>query len=1249
MANSKNTIQKIPLNGTLNMNTLKTEVKQFEGFNEKNSTVFGGTLSPFFDKTSKIGSTDAMYLYNSKGMPYKIMKDTGNYFIAVNENKIFYSYDGISWSAKKNIDAMDINKDSRLGLAISNTRDITCISGSKGTYTYFAYNQPKLATRYKPFSNMISFYRDTYGIAYDGGVYQIDKYEDANKVSGDSNFNPQNFLIGDNKLLAYSTTGVYQISGTTSTEIYFNEDSLNGIGYSEATKEYVAYPRGSNQFVKSTDLTNWESTRIESSFIPYGSSFIYFNNVWINYCTIYDFSGVRPSYSIDNGKNWIKISDLEEKSYPGFLMLPSKDGKHLLAVTEREPKAFITDNGIDWDEVPGIQYESGKYGLKGAIATDDTWVVATVNGLYSYKNGGFEKVIDEPVYGVGKIDNKEKQGAIILGDNTLEVLGPYIYRKKIDVPYDNITYLYHYMHSIWGTYNDNSGTDGEWVADIYVYGKSIYKYANNKITKLVDFDITPEYAYIRHFDDDYDSNSKIIVAGIEDGECQAIALDRVSNEWRFGTKSSVSQLKGNIYYPIITIGKKSYDEGPIYIFFISKSGRIGASEKVPSVQKLTYDLTSFSEATEVNYYYTEGYNIDNRFNSHYIKLTDEYSKDLLYDTRTDAVWSEVSVNSFGERTYELTPGSQRALFAGWGDADHDDTNEKFESAPGYLFSTDANGWGNWLSGHDGSGFINLPQGQNDNGSVFKVMYQNGLLMGIYNVFPIEEISSFDASKQPSVNIGMRRYLESVTYKLNDGNWYVYVVDYSYGTRKEYPPVKDLVEVIDNRYVVSQYYSEKQVFDIETGKLINVGGLNEIQSLAIPVKMLIHKRGFYETLKSQLTGAIVGAGYNVGYPSNPGNPFIGYIPNPTVFTCVPGADVVMLSTSSRLDRYMSVGTQVQSAEYIGKDTRLEGTYYPIFSSNAMLPVSTASRIIGGYSNNDMVVEKVSTYPIVYNNVNTKIYGYFRMSFMNNVSDAFSLQGQSYVIDDENIYAVTYDSGVTNTSSPVCYKKNMKFLGTLPTQAVFWSDFNKTFYAFTGDRILSKMFEASDINKIYYTGQNPSSLSLWICTDKGIYVVSDHDMYKLNYLSNKVMFLPDHVAILSEKDGTLYQSNVSLWDIGNGGEMVPVKLKTAYFGLGAEQKSVMDCWYIRLFDENRVEGEVKVKVNTITDVTRHSEEKAFKINPSDYDENNIVYLRYQPKYQECTAMQLELESNIGIYELAIGVNATDSTAQVSKLNF
>jgi hypothetical protein len=271
-------------------------------------------------------------------------------------------------------------------------------------------------------------------------------------------------------------------------------------------------------------------------------------------------------------------------------------------------------------------------------------------------------------------------------------------------------------------------------------------------------------------------------------------------------------------------------------------------------------------------------------------------------------------------------------------------------------------------------------------------------------------------------------------------------------------------------------------------------------------------------------------------------------------------------------------------------------------------------------------------------------------MENVTDVFSLQGQQYAVDDENIYTLSYNGGVIQNVNAVCYKKNMTFLGTLPTQAVFWSDFNKTFYAFTGDRILSRMFEASDINKIYYVGQNPSSLSLWICTDTGVYILSDKDMYKLDYVSKQVAFRPKTALIVTEGETINEVHAISLYlNDDEEADMIPVKLKTAYYGLGNEQKAVMDCWYLRLFDAKRTEGYVKVKVNTITDVTRHTEEKVYHVNPSDYDDNNIFYIRYQPKYQECVSMQLELETNLGIYSMALGVNTTDSATQVSKFNF
>ena len=402
-----------------------------------------------------------------------------------------------------------------------------------------------------------------------------------------------------------------------------------------------------------------------------------------------------------------------------------------------------------------------------------------------------------------------------------------------------------------------------------------------------------------------------------------------------------------------------------------------------------------------------------------------------------------------------------------------------------------------------------------------------------------------------------------------------------------------------------------------------------------------------------TGCVFGGGYNAGYAIS-NSPFVGYIPNPYVVSNFPK------STSSAVNYpevpkgaqfYCTIGDQAMSAEYVGGDSRFIGTTLAIDSSgNVILPVSSNGKIISGYSNNDLVRENDTSYPLMYWNNSQKIYAYFLLSGIENMTGVFSLQGQQYTVDDNNIYAVSFANGIVQNVQAVCYKKNLQFLGTLPSQAIFWSAFNKTLYSFTGDRLVAKMFEASDIGEIKYVGQNPSSLSLWICTDKGTYILSDADAYRLNYICEEVVFIEDSALVITpEDDGKRRVHQISLWDIGNGGEMIPVKLKTAYFGLGAEQKSVMDCWYIRLFDENRVEGEVKVKVNTITDVTRHSEEKTFKINPSDYDENNIVYLRYQPKYQECTAMQLELESNIGIYELAIGVNATDSTTQVSKLNF
>lgn len=544
---------------------------------------------------------------------------------------------------------------------------------------------------------------------------------------------------------------------------------------------------------------------------------------------------------------------------------------------------------------------------------------------------------------------------------------------------------------------------------------------------------------------------------------------------------------------------------------------------------------------------------------------------------------------------------------------------------------------------------------------FSVYYQNGSLISIgVGGLPVDSCLSYEN------NIVTRCYTNNnnsgdflVSYKKNDGKWYCFRrFPVSFATDSELiEGFKNMVR--DNRYVLriagsfgyaSDWFKKAmKIYDTETDTLLPELCLDWIISIPPYTSSFDVNKG--------TTGYAYAAGINAAYMINK-SAFVGYLPNPFIGNGIPKDEYVYITglptvndKTQTVQFYYTLGDNELSAVYQGKYPQYQGTVYPIDpNGNVVLPISQSAQLIKGYSNNDLVKEGNTVYPLMYYNNTQKTYTYMLLSGMENITNAFSLQGQQYTVDDENIYAVSFNAGVLQNATTVAYKKSLTFLGTLPTQAVFWSDFNKTFYAFTGDRILSRMFEASDINKIEYVGQNPATLSLWICTDDGIYVLSDKDMFKLDYNSKQVAFYSKNAFIITEGATNNEVHTISLYlNDDEQGEMIPVKLKTAYYGLGSELKAVMDCWYLRLFDKDRTEGYVKVKVNTITDVTRHTEEKTFNISPSDYDDNNIVYIRYQPKYQECVSMQLELETNLGIYSMALGVNTTDSATQVSKFNF
>ena len=149
-----------------------------------------------------------------------------------------------------------------------------------------------------------------------------------------------------------------------------------------------------------------------------------------------------------------------------------------------------------------------------------------------------------------------------------------------------------------------------------------------------------------------------------------------------------------------------------------------------------------------------------------------------------------------------------------------------------------------------------------------------------------------------------------------------------------------------------------------------------------------------------------------------------------------------------------------------------------------------------------------------------------------------------------------------------------------------------------------------------------------SDRFIYVYTEDNIYVLSY----------------EKPSESY-----LFNTLNTFKKIPIKLETQLYGVGNNIKSVVDCIYLRLFNDNIVEqGTLKFSVKTLTDKGESTEEKSFIINASDWDkESNTFYIRYQPKNQECLGMSVNIVSDFAIADFDIGYS-TDGTIQVSKYN-
>lgn len=320
-----------------------------------------------------------------------------------------------------------------------------------------------------------------------------------------------------------------------------------------------------------------------------------------------------------------------------------------------------------------------------------------------------------------------------------------------------------------------------------------------------------------------------------------------------------------------------------------------------------------------------------------------------------------------------------------------------------------------------------------------------------------------------------------------------------------------------------------------------------------------------------------------------------------------------------------------------NSSLSGTVYE-YNSTIYIPTLFAE-FINGYVNQGIIIDNGHSYLQLYANNTKPIFGINLVDQLEGVSDAFVIHGQYFVVINNSIYS--YNPNNYSTTAIVNIG-NMKLVGYTPYQALFWSNTDKTFYTFAGDNTLNVLIQANEIDDIVNTAYNPNTMSIYLLTSNAIYIFGMKQLLRID--------LPGYVKCYPINSGAVFVGEDALYLSYNkieGYTKLPIILETKLYGEGNSVKSVNDCVYLRLYDEDKEPGQVKLSCETINEGAVKTVEKIFPVTKEMWDKDSgTIFLRYQPQLQAATGFSVKIVSPFAIATLQI--SSTPETIQNSKYN-
>jgi hypothetical protein len=250
----------------------------------------------------------------------------------------------------------------------------------------------------------------------------------------------------------------------------------------------------------------------------------------------------------------------------------------------------------------------------------------------------------------------------------------------------------------------------------------------------------------------------------------------------------------------------------------------------------------------------------------------------------------------------------------------------------------------------------------------------------------------------------------------------------------------------------------------------------------------------------------------------------------------------------------------------RDTALDLAY---MNTDTLYNPNIFTKYIHTFNFNDMIINSATNTAYPLNKYNGQMFlSYQLTSGIENADNVFVVQTLIYYISDNKIWEAYYDNGVLSNVQAISAIKGLKYLGCLPTEAIFWSPLDRTFWSFAGDAILRKVIQANDISNILGSWYNEGTQELFVATNKGLLCLNNICNYMLTDFTNvSDMWFFDNYFIAKNTIHTTEGDETDDYKLAYEHSVLPTNdsymhFTTKWFGSTENYKTRFDCIYFRL---------------------------------------------------------------------------------------